>query len=110
MAESGAPETITVWRAFRDIYGLNLGVEQPICGDQTARAVVHCSLCTITQRFFLRFPDKARIRIDNHTTMFARDQRDKHWDADPGTECVETGLSWAFRSNSPCGLKLKSGF
>jgi hypothetical protein len=63
MTETGAPETVTVWRAFRGIYGFNLGVEQPICGDQAARAVVHCSLCAITQRFFLRFTDKARIRI-----------------------------------------------
>ena len=63
MAESSAPETVTVWRAFRGIYGFNPGVEQPICGDETARAVVHCSLCAITQRFFLRFPDKARIRF-----------------------------------------------
>jgi hypothetical protein len=48
IAESGAPKTATVWRAFRGIYGINLGVEQPNCGDQTARAVVHCSICDIT--------------------------------------------------------------
>jgi len=47
MAGSGTPKTATVWRAFMDIYGFNLGVEQPICGDQTARAVVHCSICAI---------------------------------------------------------------
>jgi len=63
MAESGAPETVIVWRTFMGIYGSNPGVEQPICGDETARAVVHCSLCAITQRFFSRCPDKARIRI-----------------------------------------------
>jgi len=47
MAESCAYETVIVWRAFRGIYGFNPGVEQPICGDETARAVVHCSLCAI---------------------------------------------------------------
>jgi hypothetical protein len=40
MAESGAPETVIVWQTFMGIYGSNPGVEQPICGDETARAAV----------------------------------------------------------------------